>query len=661
MTRTGHPTARTPRTDRPNRAARRSALVRRGGTAVALAVLGTVAPLLAPPASAAPAGVPPMTFLASSASNGASINGSSTLPLLSADGEHVAFDLLLSKAAGGTGVQQVRTKDRVSGELGLASVSSKGEPANAAAFVAGIDESGTRVAFVSAATNLGGPQTTGVDLYVRDVVAGTTKQVNLSSAGTPLPVTGGTDGSAALSANGNVVAWEHAGHLFRRDLVAGTTRQLDVNTNQDGGNGVTRSPSLSAKGDVVAFESSSSNLVAGDANGQDDIFIWEAAGLAVSLMSRGVGGSAADGGSQVPSISDDGTAIAYTSNATNLVAGDTNTNPDVFVTDRDAGTITRVSLTDGDQQSNAPSGAAAISGNGRRVLFHSVATNLVPGDGNSTIDVFVRDRLDGTTHRASVPGTGPTSSNEASFAGSIDRTGNATAYSSRATNLVAGDANGFEDVFVHSEQPIAGFLSYAAFLAEVSSNVGASTTPSGLLAQLQGGRRTAIQAVIDLDGTPGFRTHREPVTRLFAAFFRRSPDQGGLDFWAKKHAGGTKLRTIAASFAASSEFKNTYGKLGNQAFVQLVFKNVLHRDADAAGLAFWTQKLDGGSSRGDVMTQFSESSEGRRELSPIVDSTLLFLAVFGELPDRDLSTGISRVLAATDIPHLVQELLGARI
>ncbi|MCU1455706.1 MAG: hypothetical protein JWN46_3852 [Acidimicrobiales bacterium] len=81
---------------------------------------------------------------------------------------------------------------------------------------------------------------------------------------------------------------------------------------------------------------------------------------------------------------------------------------------------------------------------------------------------------------------------------------------------------------------------------------------------------------------------RAPLVRLYWAFFLRVPDLGGMDYWLGRLSAGTSLPGIASELAKSPEFQSTYGSLSNKAFVKLVYKNVLARDADPAGLAFWT-------------------------------------------------------------------------
>jgi hypothetical protein len=114
------------------------------------------------------------------------------------------------------------------------------------------------------------------------------------------------------------------------------------------------------------------------------------------------------------------------------------------------------------------------------------------------------------------------------------------------------------------------------------------------------------------------------------------PDLGGLNYWLGRLNGGTKLDAVSAKFAASSEFKAKYGNTTNAQFVQLVYSNVFDRLPDAAGLAYWVKKLDQGMSRGTVLTNFSESSEGKRHFDPYVQATLLGLGMLHALPTGTL-------------------------
>ena len=230
---------------------------------------------------------------------------------------------------------------------------------------------------------------------------------------------------------------------------AQVTRRASLGANSAEGNGASHYASVSADGRFVAFASGASNLVPGDTNGQYDIFVRARLTGAVERVSVGPLGAQADGGSLVPALSADGRYVAFWSVATNLVSGDTNAADDVFVHDRATGTTERVSLGASAVQANSVSDWPSISADGRYVAFHSFATNLVPGDTNLAADVFVRDRQSGTTVRASV-GAGGVQGNGASYdATSISGDGRWVAFQCFASNLVVGDTNGVDDIFVH--------------------------------------------------------------------------------------------------------------------------------------------------------------------------------------------------------------------
>jgi hypothetical protein len=210
----------------------------------------------------------------------------------------------------------------------------------------------------------------------------------------------------------------------------------------------------------VAFESTASNLVTGDTNGTFDVFLHDRASGAtrrVSIRSDGGQGNGVGVGSGDASISDDGRLVAFDSESTNLVPGDRNGQPDVFVHDMLTRATRRVSeSSSGTEARGGEFGSylPAISGSGRLVSFGSDATDLVPGDLNHAFDVFVHDRVRHVVFRASVRATGPTSE---SFVGSsksaLSMDGRFVAFDSDAPNLVRKDTNGERDVFVRDRRP----------------------------------------------------------------------------------------------------------------------------------------------------------------------------------------------------------------
>ncbi|MBK7318045.1 hypothetical protein [Candidatus Villigracilis affinis] len=171
--------------------------------------------------------------------------------------------------------------------------------------------------------------------------------------------------------------------------------------------------------------------------------------IRVSVATGGAQATASLNGSHHPSISADGRYVAFMSQASNLVSGDTNGVEDVFIRDILTDTTTRVSVGTSSQANNS-SFDPSISADGRYVAFYSWA-NLVGGDTNGTLDVFVRDTQDGITTRVSVDSNG-VEANRASYYPSISADGRYVIFESFATNLVRGDTNGEIDVFMHDTQ-----------------------------------------------------------------------------------------------------------------------------------------------------------------------------------------------------------------
>lgn len=260
-------------------------------------------------------------------------------------------------------------------------------------------------------------------------------------------------------------------------------------------NAASGKPSLSADGRFVAFQSAATNLVAGDTNGRWDIFVVERARGHVTRVSVDSSGGQSDldsGASSLefgasgggPVLSGDGRYVAFESAATNLVALDTNACKDVFVHDMLSGVTERVSVDSGGVQGNGESSAASISADGRFVAFQSAATNLVPGDTNQKLDVFVRDRSSGQTLRASVNTSGAEGDAD-SVSPVLSAVGSHLVFASRATNLVANDTNAASDVFVRD---LAALLTVRASVASGGSQLASDSGLRGLAISADGAR-----------------------------------------------------------------------------------------------------------------------------------------------------------------------------
>jgi len=289
--------------------------------------------------------------------------------------------------------------------------------------------------------------------------AGFTEQVSVDSAGNRVT---GDSRNASISADGRYVAFHSSSSdlvagdnnavfdVFVHDRRTGQTTRVSVDDAGNQGDNNSRNPSISADGRYVAFHSSSADLVAGDTNGFEDIFVHDRQTGQTTRVSVDNTGIPGNDNSTMPSISADGRYVAFASYATNLVAGDNNGFADIFVHDRQTGQTTRVSVDSAGNQGEKDCLSPSISADGRYVAFETIST-LVAGDTNGTSDVFVRDRQTGVTTRVSVDSAGNEGDPD-SLDPSISADGRYVAFASDATTLVAGDNNGFGDIFVHDRQ-----------------------------------------------------------------------------------------------------------------------------------------------------------------------------------------------------------------
>lgn len=212
---------------------------------------------------------------------------------------------------------------------------------------------------------------------------------------------------AFSSAATNLVAKDGEGFVdvFLADRVSGIVIRVSQTPGGTGGNGDSVAPSISADGRRVAFASAASNFAAADTDRGSDIYVWDRQTRQLELVSvRADGLASGNGASEAPALSADGRWIAFASEARDLVANDRNGQKDVFVRDRELKLTQRVSVTSGGAEATGPSESPSMDAAGRRVAFHSLAANLVSGDRNAAWDVFVRDRITGITEMASLGG-----------------------------------------------------------------------------------------------------------------------------------------------------------------------------------------------------------------------------------------------------------------
>lgn len=345
----------------------------------------------------------------------------------------------------------------------LVSVAEDGSQSDQRSNQPSISANGRFVAFTSDATNLVDGDTNGVsDVYYRDLAKGVTTRVSVTSDG--------TQGNQAsywpyISADGRYVSFvSEANNLvindsndiadvFVHDIKTGETKMVSVASDGTPGNALSFWTSISSDGRYVAFMSNATNLVTSDLNDTWDVFVHDMKTSETKRVSVSGDGEESNSQSEYPVISADGRYVAFASDATNLVDGDTNGYRDVFEYDRKTGKIIRVSIASDGSQANEGTemGAIAISADGKFIAFASMATNLVPGDTNQVWDIFVHDRDKGLTSRVSV-GSDGTQANAGSYGVSISANGQYVAFGSNASNLVDGDTNGAQDVFVYDRQ-----------------------------------------------------------------------------------------------------------------------------------------------------------------------------------------------------------------
>jgi Tol biopolymer transport system component len=328
--------------------------------------------------------------------------GASQMPSMSADGRYVVFS---SDAANlvpddNNGCNDVFVRDRLTGQTSRVSLSSDGTEANGATEAWGsmpsISADGRYVAFCSEASNLVPNDTNDLlDVFVHDRLTGETERASVATDGTQAaqrcwyPALSADGRYVVFSCDGNELApdvWGYGPHVYLRDRQAGTTVYV--------GDGF--SPSISGDGRYVAMGNGSVWVV--------DTQTWEA--VRVDVASDGTPGDDWDWAvGQAPAVTPDGQLIAFHSQARNLVPGDTNGTQDVFVHDRQTGATVRVSVASDGTEADDTCWFPAISADGRFVSFESGARNLVDNDTNGVQDIFVRDRL--TADFEAAPTAGP--------------------------------------------------------------------------------------------------------------------------------------------------------------------------------------------------------------------------------------------------------------
>jgi Tol biopolymer transport system component len=361
-----------------------------------------------------------LTERVSLAADGSQANGHAEQPTISADGRYVAFRADANNLVPGdtNNNYDIFVHDRQTGETERVSVASDGTQANLWSGDPAISADGQLVAFMSYANNLVPDDTNECwsyvcpDIFVHNRQSGLTERVSLASDGAQA---NHLSRDPALSADGRFVAFEsYASNLvpgdptgtfdiFVHDRQTGTTGLVSLAADGAPADGPSLFPTLSADGRFIAYTSAASNLDPGDTTEcyNDvifncwDVFVYDqqtGTTKRVSVASDGTQGTGSTVHLATPSLSTGGRLVAFSSGYSNLVAGDTNGVPDVFVHDLQTGMTERVAITADGTQADFWSHEPDISADGRFVAFYSGASNLVPGDTNGQSDVFVYER-----------------------------------------------------------------------------------------------------------------------------------------------------------------------------------------------------------------------------------------------------------------------------
>jgi Tol biopolymer transport system component len=318
-------------------------------------------------------------------------------------------------------------------------------------------------------TSLGGIGLAGTAVVGVPLARASAVSARTLSLAPPFVVPNGPSAQPSISANGRFVAFASSAtnltgaigaaspgrtapeEIYVDDAVAESVGLVSATAAGVPANGSSSGPSISGNGSTVAFVSTASNLAAGVAKGVQNIYV-ETAGGPPSLVSVGVGGSATDGNSYQPAVSADGGSVIFTSTADNLIAGDDNDKPDVFERDLQTGVTRRVSVASHGGQADGPSSNGSVSGDGRYVTFASTSSNIVGHQRTAAEEVYVHDTASNLTNVISVSGSGARQNAAVASpftqVSSISGDGRYVAFDSDATNLTGKGRNGHTNVYV---------------------------------------------------------------------------------------------------------------------------------------------------------------------------------------------------------------------
>lgn len=390
-------------------------------------------------------------------SNGAEGTASSDRPSMSADGRFVAFESSSILTSGDTAISDIFVFDRLNNTIEKISNGIAGALANGGSFEPSISNDGRMVAFSSNANNLAtGDINNHPDIYVYDRQTQTTRLISQSqtsagnaASGPGVDISGDGRYVVFQSTATNLVGNDTNGQadVFVFDLQdSNPSSRLQLVTRGLGGvpaSGSSTRPTISDDGNQIAYESTASNLIAND-HFDTKIFVTTRATWATRRVSQTAAGAPANGSSQGANISGDGRYVAFWSNASNLTIDDTNGTPDVFLVDLTLNTVEGVSRTSSGTLTGLASARPSLSTDGRYVAFGTRNSQFAPTGLDA---VLVRDRTTGMTRRVSQSTVG-TAAGGASYFFDVSDDGQTVTFGSDAKHLVNDDNNYVRDVFM---------------------------------------------------------------------------------------------------------------------------------------------------------------------------------------------------------------------
>ena len=436
-------------------------------------------------------------ILISKTPNGSAGNNASVAPTITGDGRYVAFTSLASNLGpvDTNGNYDIFRYDTQTGAIVTVSIGAGGTQSNGFSHDPAISADGRYISFISWATNLLSypPFQSPGSTFRYDTQSGTTQFVNASNSnGGPMSDDGrylvfGSDWALPQGSNHYIQAYLY-------DFLTGTTELISKGANGILGNGNTVQPSISADGRYVVFSSDASNLVPNDTNGTKDVFVYDRQTRnmeRVSIASDGTQGNGISliGFSGHKFISDDGRYVVFHSWASNLVPGDTNNSRDVFVHDRQTHTTQLMSVNRFGVAANNFSEVPSISGNGRYVTFMSAASDLVQKvrETNTYSASYIRDLATGVTQAVSICANGKICDGGPP---AINYDGSVLAFSSNSGTLGSVDTNGWADVYLHRRTAICS-ANGGGFPPVVTPPPNITVEATGTLTQVDIGTATA--------------------------------------------------------------------------------------------------------------------------------------------------------------------------